>query len=179
MKAKVLAAPTQMARLISLLLNATGDPRPVWFPVVPKRARTGRGQCSLPPGAGGHGWPNTAPGTPEVSRSGARFDARSGGTTPPPTSCDSKRDRGDILVATSQQSSLVAPLHPMRVPSMEHGSQQCDTRLPPAVDPPKSASSRPLRSRKETMADPGYARVFRFVLSSKTTPLGAVDRANA
>jgi hypothetical protein len=39
MRAKVLAAPERMARLIGPMLSATGELRPDWFPVVAKRTR--------------------------------------------------------------------------------------------------------------------------------------------
>jgi hypothetical protein len=42
MKAKVLAAPERMAGLIGPILTATGERRPAWFPVVPKRAGVAR-----------------------------------------------------------------------------------------------------------------------------------------
>jgi hypothetical protein len=52
MRAKVMAAPEEMARVLSPILNATGEARPAWFPDLPKRVRRRRvraGQCLAGP----------------------------------------------------------------------------------------------------------------------------------
>ncbi len=55
MKAKVLAAPEQMARAISPILTATGAAQPEWFPAVAKRRKgsalrkEGRSRCEPEP----------------------------------------------------------------------------------------------------------------------------------
>jgi hypothetical protein len=45
MRAIVMAAPEEMARVISPILNATGEGRPAWLPELPERA----GKNSFPP----------------------------------------------------------------------------------------------------------------------------------
>jgi hypothetical protein len=49
MKAKVLAQPERMARLIGPILSATGERRPDWFPVAPKRMKNLRRSCAASP----------------------------------------------------------------------------------------------------------------------------------
>jgi hypothetical protein len=53
MQARVLAAPERMAQLIAPILNATGQPRPKWFPNLPKNAVShlaGGSLCRVDPG---------------------------------------------------------------------------------------------------------------------------------
>jgi hypothetical protein len=55
MKAKVLAEPERMARLIGPLLSATGERRPDWCPRLPKKARLNAAAVMTEEGESGRG----------------------------------------------------------------------------------------------------------------------------
>jgi hypothetical protein len=50
MQTRVLAAPERIAKLVGPILSATGERRPAWFPVAPKRARHQPAVCGVSAG---------------------------------------------------------------------------------------------------------------------------------
>jgi hypothetical protein len=151
-RAKVLAAPQRMARLIGPILTATGARRPEWFAAMPKRGSNVPLPCGGAPGRGTDRTENREKADPESEALGPLVpDVQSRDATPPPA----RLTRG-------------GKFHAPRLGSREVGVIVSDVRGVPAAsyssgrkgDMPQS--SRPART--------GFSKMRRL------TPLHTHDR---
>jgi hypothetical protein len=119
MKAKVLAEPERMARLIGPILTATGAARPEWFPATPRKA-----QRLFPPSGERPAWEaDTA-----ESREDSNSNEGSGRTVPPAPWPAPGAEPTNMNIASLQRNR--------RFPMGQRASRSTGHRRGPSENPP-------------------------------------------